>query len=128
MKIEHLALNVADPTAMGRWYKENLGMDVVLSLAEPPYTHFLADDSGTVMMEFYHNTTATVPDYANQDPLVFHLAFVSKDPLADKARLIAVGATELKDEVLDDGSVLITVRDPWGLPVQLCNRVTSMLK
>ncbi len=128
MKIEHLALNVADPTAMGEWYKENLGMHVVLGLAEPPYTHFLADDSGTVMMEIYHNTTATVPDYANQDPLVFHLAFVSADPVADKARLMAVGATELKDEVLDDGSVLITVRDPWGLPVQLCNRVTSMLK
>ena len=127
MKIEHLALNVPDPTAMGAWYKAHLGMRIVLGLTEPPYTHFLADDGGTVMMEVYHNTGAEVPDYPNRDPLVFHLAFVSRDPVADKARLIAVGATELKDETLADGSVLITVRDPWGIPVQLCKRAQAML-
>ncbi|MCF7974849.1 MAG: VOC family protein [Phycisphaerae bacterium] len=127
MKIEHLALNVSDPTAMGAWYKAHLGMKIVLGLTEPPYTHFLADDGGTVMMELYHNTSALVPDYPNQDPLVFHLAFVSPDPAADKARLIGVGAAALKDETLADGSVLITVRDPWGIPVQLCKRAKPML-
>ena len=127
MKIEHLALNVTDPSAMGMWYKENLGMQIVLGLDEPPYTHFLADDGGTVMMEIYHNQTAEVPDYPSRDPLVFHLAFVSDDPAADKVRLIAVGATELKDETLADGSVLLTVRDPWGIPVQLCKRAKPML-
>ncbi len=127
MKIEHLALNVADPTAMGAWYRDHLGMRIVMGLAEPPFTHFLADDGDAVMMEIYHNQTAEVPDYPSRDPLVFHLAFVSDDPVADKARLLAAGATELKDEILDDGSVLLTVRDPWGIPVQLCQRATPML-
>lgn len=127
MKIEHLALNVADPTAMGAWYKAHLGMRIALGLTEAPYTHFLADDGDTVMIEIYCNQDAPIPDYASRDPLVFHLAFVSADPCADKARLMAAGATELKDETLDDGSLLITVRDPWGIPVQLCRRATPML-
>jgi len=127
MKIEHLALNVTDPTAMGIWYKENLGMQIVMGLAEPPFTHFLADDGGAVMVEIYHNQTAEIPDYPSRDPLIFHLAFVSEDPVADKARLIEAGATELKDETLADGSVLLTVRDPWGIPVQLCKRSNPLL-
>lgn len=127
MKIEHLALNVPDPTAMAAWYKEHLGMSIAFGLAAPPFTHFLADDGGAVMMEIYHNTTADVPDYASRDPLIFHLAFVSSDPVADKSRLIAAGAKELKDETLADGSVLLTVRDPWGIPVQLCKRAKSLL-
>ena len=127
MKIEHLALNVADPTAMGAWYETHLGMRIVMGLDASPFTHFLADDGGTVMLEIYHNDTAEVPDYPSRDPLIFHLAFVSDDPMADKARLIAAGATALKDETLDDGSLLITVRDPWGIPVQLCRRANPML-
>ncbi|NQV33677.1 MAG: VOC family protein, partial [Phycisphaeraceae bacterium] len=38
MKIEHLALNVGDPTAMGAWYRDHLGMRIVLGLLEPPFT------------------------------------------------------------------------------------------
>ena len=44
MKIEHLAINVEDPLAMGRWYVDHLGFKVKRRSVEPPYAHFLADD------------------------------------------------------------------------------------
>ena len=126
MKIEHLALNVADPRAMARWYAEHLGMTVVRALDAPPYTRFIADDGGAVMLEIYCNPPDRVPDYAAMNPLLLHVAFLSSDPARDKARLIAAGATEYSDLVLDDRSRIVILRDPWGLPIQLCKRATPL--
>ena len=127
MKIEHVALNVTDPVAMARWYVDHLGLTVVIAMDTQPFTHFLADDGGTVMLEIYNNPPDQVPDYPVMNPLLLHLAFVSPDPGADKNRLLAAGATEYSDQILDDGSHIVIVRDPWGLPVQLCKRATPML-
>ena len=85
MKLEHFALNVADPVAMAAWYVEHLGMTIEHCLAEAPYTHFIADSSGTMMIEIYNNPPDQVPPYAEMDPLLLHFAFVSDDPDADKA-------------------------------------------
>ncbi|MBL4575905.1 MAG: VOC family protein [Opitutaceae bacterium] len=84
MKIEHFAFNVSAPIEMAAWYVANLGMTVTLKLDEAPHTHFLTDSSGSVMIEIYNNPVNEVPDYANMDPLIIHLAFVSEDPLADQ--------------------------------------------
>ena len=43
MRIEHFALNVADPVGMARWYVEHLRMRIARGGNEPPYGHFLAD-------------------------------------------------------------------------------------
>ena len=122
MEIEHLALNVPDPLGMARWYVEHLAMRVASGLDEPPYTHFLADSADHVMLEIYRNDAAPVPDYASQPPLGMHVAFTSDEPAADTDRLIAAGATFVEDVHLADGSYLVTLRDPWGLPIQLCRR------
>ncbi len=127
MKLEHLALNVADPVAMAEWYTEHLGLKVVRKMADAPYTHFLADSSGTMLLEIYRNPPDEVPPYADMDPLLLHVAFVSEDPEADKAALLAAGATFVTDLRLDDGSQLIMMRDPWGLAIQLCKRSVSIL-
>ena len=37
-------------------------------------------------------------------------------------RLAAAGATPFSDDKMPDGSRLIFLRDPWGVPVQLCQR------
>ena len=37
---------------------------------------------------------------------------------------MAAGATPAYEETLPDGSFLIMVRDPWGMPLQLVRRVT----
>ena len=127
MKIEHFALNVADPVAVATWYTKHLGLKVVRAAKDAARTHFLADSSGTVMLEVYNNPPDQVPPYAKMDPLLLHIAFVSKDPEADKTALLAAGATLVVDQRLDDGSHLVMLRDPWGLALQFCKRATPML-
>jgi catechol 2,3-dioxygenase-like lactoylglutathione lyase family enzyme len=121
MRIEHIALNVPEPAAMASWYAEKLDMRIVDSNDDAPFGQFVADDSGC-MLELYRNDAFCIPDYANQPPAIVHLAFVSADPPADAARLVAGGATLINDETAADGSHILTLRDPWGLAIQLCRR------
>ncbi|WP_205500024.1 VOC family protein [Rufibacter psychrotolerans] len=127
MKLEHFALNVEAPLAMADWYTQHLGMRVIRQMQEAPYTTFLADDSGRIMVEIYLNPPGEVPPYRTMDPLQVHLAFVSENPAADQERLCAAGATLVSDQHLADGSHLVMLRDPWGLALQLCKRGSAML-
>lgn len=128
MKIEHLALNVPDPLSMARWHVEHLGLKVKRRAVEPPYAHFLADDSGTVMLELYGNTSAPLLDLPQVQPPALHLAFVSRDVAADVRRLTAAGATIVADVHLLGGDTFAMLRDPWGLPLQLVKRQTPMIQ
>jgi catechol 2,3-dioxygenase-like lactoylglutathione lyase family enzyme len=127
MKLEHFALNVENPPAMAAWYVEHLGMQVVRQMQEAPYTTFLADDSGRIMVEIYKNPANEVPDYRRMNPLLVHLAYVSERPTEDKDRLLQAGASLETEQHLTDGSHLVMLRDPWGLAVQLCRRGVPML-
>lgn len=128
MKLEHFALNVPNPVEMADWYVDNLELKIVRQLKESPFTTFIADESGRVMIEIYKNPAAAVPEYKNMDPLIMHLAFVSHDPESDKEKLLSAGATHESEIKLEDGSHLIMLRDPWGLAVQLCKRTFKMLE
>ena len=127
MKLEHLALNVIDPVAMAAWYVEHFGMKTVRQKSDAPYTHFLADSTGMILLEIYNNPPDQVPPCAEMDPLVLHIAFVSVDPEADKVALLAAGAILVDELRFDDGSHLVMLRDPWGLAIQLCKRGAPML-
>jgi glyoxylase I family protein len=124
---EHVAVNVSDPLAMARWYVAHLGMRIVRQMEEPPQMHFLVDAGGTAMIEIYRNPAAPLDGCAALHPLQLHLAFTSADPLADSEELIAAGATLVAHQPLADGSHLTMLRDPWGLPIQLCRRAVPML-
>jgi catechol 2,3-dioxygenase-like lactoylglutathione lyase family enzyme len=126
MKFEHFALNVPDAAAQARWYVQHLGFSVVRKRDDAPFTHFLADETGRVIVELYTNPKAAIPDYSAQHPLQFHLALVSADARADRARLEKAGATLFLEEPQPDGSVLIMLRDPWNVALQLCQRTTPM--
>lgn len=128
MKFEHFALNVAQPQEMSAWYEKHLGLTVVKRMEESPFMTFLADDSGTIMLEIYANPKGAVLDFQSQHPLVVHLAFVSVDPAHDRDRLLAAGATLFSDDLLEDGSHLVMLRDPWGLSIQFCKRAVPMLR
>jgi len=128
MKIEHFAVNVADPVEMARWYEENLGLRVVRKMDIAARTHFLADDSGNIMLEIYNNPPDEVPDYAHMDPLLLHLAFVSEDPEKDKNKLLRAGAQFVDEVKPGNGTHLIMMRDPWGLAIQFCKRGKPMLR
>jgi glyoxylase I family protein len=127
LRLEHVALNVADPRAMADWYVTHLGMRVVRRVEGAPHTRFLADAGGASVVEIYASADARVPDYAAMDPLELHLAFDSGDPDADRDALVRAGATALSDARLPDGTRLLMLRDPWGLALQLCARATPLL-
>lgn len=126
MKIEHIAFNVKDPVAFASWYSKHFGLKVVCHKPEANQTHFLSDDSGTII-EIYCNPADQVPDYKSQNPLIFHLAFVSEDPETDANMLLNDGATWVNEVRLNKNTHLIMIRDPWGIAVQLCKRSPSLL-
>ena len=127
MKIEHAAFNVEEPVLMARWYVEHLGLEVKRRTIDAPYAHFLADDSGTVMIEIYGNREAPLPDYRAMNPAELHLAFVSDSVAADTQRLRSAGATIVSDVHQLGDDTFAMLRDPWGLPIQLVQRGTPMI-
>lgn len=127
MKIEHFALNVAEPVKMAAWYVQHLGMIVMRGMDEEPFAHFLADSNRDVMIEIYNNPATQVPDYEGMNPLLLHLAFVAEEPEVEKKRLEAAGARTVDEIRVADGSHIVMMRDPWGLAIQLCKRGEKML-
>lgn len=128
MKIEHVAYQMPEPQAAAAWYAKHLGMTIVRADAQPPYMHFLADESGKVLIEIYNNPIAPIHDYPNEHPLMLHLAFVSSDVQADRQKLLDAGCTpEGEISTTPSGDELAMLRDPWGFCIQLCRRATPML-
>ncbi len=122
MRFEHFALNVPDVRAAVAWYVAHLGLVVVRARSDAPFTHFLADNTGRVFLELYTNRIDPLPDYTAQHPLRIHFAFAVVDAAAERQRLLLAGATLAGEDLLPDGSILVMLRDPWGVPVQLCQR------
>lgn len=128
MKLEHVALLVADPPAMARWYGEHLGMKVVRQSDEAPgFARFLADADGASILETYASDVHPVPAYRAMDPAVLHVAFATTEIAATRDRLIAAGATtagEITENAAGDRFAML--RDPWGLALQLAQRVRPL--
>jgi glyoxylase I family protein len=128
MNIEHIAINVGDPVALADWYERHLGMHVVRQVDNSPFTRFIADSAGRVVLEAYHQD-APVPDYAAQHHFVFHIAFVTGDVAAERARLLTAGATAVTDVTRSpDGDVMTFLRDPWGIVIQLVRRGRPLME
>ncbi|MBN1124525.1 MAG: VOC family protein [Sedimentisphaerales bacterium] len=126
MRLEHIGLNVPDALAMATWYTEHLNMQSVRSMEEPPYAHFLADATGRTILEIYTNPNDPIPDYIQQHPLRFHIAFAVENPTTTKDKLLSGGATLISDGIIEDGSHMVVLRDPWGLVLQFVKRKTSL--
>lgn len=127
MKLEHVALLVADPVAVARWYEEHLGMRVVRAGEAPGHARFLADEAGASVLEIYAGTEP-VPEYAAMDPQLLHVAFATADVEATRARLIQAGAVPVGDVVVTPtGDRFAMLRDPWGLALQLAGRARPLV-
>tara|TARA_R110002167_G_scaffold163242_37_gene360082 strand:+ start:756 stop:1136 length:381 start_codon:yes stop_codon:yes gene_type:complete len=125
MNFEHFAINVSDIEQTVQWYVAHIGLKIVKRQVEPPYMTFLADSTNRVVVELYHRPDAVITDFGQQHPLTFHIAFVSQNAEEDKQRLLAQGATYFEEVNTDDGSHLVMLRDPWGIPLQLCQRTEA---
>lgn len=127
MKIEHVAFNVAEPEAMAAWYARNLGMRIARHTGGPTQIHFLADAAGSTVLELYGNPAAAVPDFAAMHPMQMHIAFATDDPDGARTELEADGARFEDATDLPDGSRLVMMRDPWGVPIQLVRRAVPLV-
>ena len=127
MNIEHIALNVPDAVAMAAWYVQHLGLRVLRKQEQAPFTHFLADPAGRVVLELYQHAKAALPDYAKLDPLSLHIAFSADDVARERQRLLDAGAKPAGDIVTTDtGDLMTFVRDPWNVTVQLVKRAKPL--
>jgi uncharacterized glyoxalase superfamily protein PhnB len=105
-----------------------MGFTIVRVNQDEAKAHFLADASRRVMIEIYRNPRLAVPDYQTIDPLQSHLAFACNTIEATIKALEAAGATLVNSiQHTDAGDRLAMLRDPWGLPIQLCKRAVPMV-
>lgn len=118
MKLEHVAFDVPEPEKFIAWWCEHLGFR-----RSAPGSAFILDDSGRMGLEIYRtDRTAAAPDYAAADSMTMHIALVSEDVRADAARLERAGAKLEQLKCEDDAFHMAILRDPWGVPIQLCRR------
>lgn len=128
MIFEHFALNIEKPSEMADWYVKNCGMKIVFSSDKDVVVRFLADKTGRVVAEIYKNVSQPVTDFLAKHPLEFHFAFMVKNAENEKNRLMQAGATLFEEIFPADGSHLVMLRDPFGMPLQLCQRANPMMK
>ncbi len=125
MIFEHFAINVNNIDAVVKWYVSHLGLKVVSQQKELPFMTFLADSGGRVIMELYQRQDALMTNFTAQHQLTFHVAFVAENAQLDSDRLRSAGATFVEEVLKEDGSHLVMLRDPWGMPLQLCERAQN---
>jgi catechol 2,3-dioxygenase-like lactoylglutathione lyase family enzyme len=128
MRIEHVALSVADPAASAAWYVEHIGCTLARAGSEEPFAHFLLVPGGGVMLELFRSPNAPVPDWPSVNPFQGHVAFHVDDIDATCHRLLAAGASsEGAPGTSPDGDRYAMLRDPWGVPLQFVSRADPML-
>jgi|TARA_R110000744_G_scaffold9549_3_gene30415 predicted enzyme related to lactoylglutathione lyase len=125
MTFEHFALNVVDINGVVNWYCTHLGLTIANQQKVSPFMTFLADSTDRVVIEFYKREDELAEDFSNRHPLTFHVAFVSENAEEDKQRLLKAGASFFEEIFKEDGSHLVMLRDPWGMPLQLCQRTVK---
>ena len=122
MKFEHVAFNVPDSRAHARWLAEHLGFAIARAPDGPTHMHFLADETGRIVLELYTNPDQPILDFKSQHPMVTHFALATATAATERARLERAGAVTFSDDTLPDGTRLVMLRDPWGFALQLCQR------
>ena len=126
MKIEHFALQVPEPAAMGDWYVKHLGATIARAGGAPQHGRFLK--VGGALFEIYNNPAVTMPDYSKTEVMQLHLAFSSENLPADRERLVKAGARVVEDIYSTDaGDEIMMLRDPWNLPIQFVKRKEPMI-
>ena len=127
MRFEHTAYNVSDPAAQAQWYVDAFGLRIVRSIGAPTFTHFVTDSENRLTLEFYSNERGPIPDYHGINQWTQHIAFSSDDLSSDAAKLSSLGGV-WDGTVIDlpGGDQTAFVRDPWGLTVQLIQRVKPL--
>ncbi len=125
---EHIALNVADPVSVAKWYADYLAMKIFRQTGAPSFGTFVGDTGNHIMFELYYNKDYPPFDAANISHMSIHLAFMVSDIEKVKMKLLTAGARLVEDVTKNAaGDKVLIMRDPWNLPVQFVQRAKWML-
>ena len=120
---EHLALNSEDARTKAKWYANNFKMEILRQSGAPEFGCFLIDANKDMMLEIYQKKDFPIIDFHKVDPISIHLAFEVKDIKDIKKDLLGNGAQLIHDITLTkSGENIMTIRDPWGFPIQLLQK------
>ena len=125
-RLEHIAYNVSDMEAMADWYCTHIAMLKVRH--DPGRKLFLADHTKVVVLELYSNPAKPMIDLAATTSAAMHIAFVVDDMHAAVEALIAAGATVETPSADNAGDTPAMLRDPFGLVLQLVERMEALLE
>ena len=122
---EHFALNSIDAITKAKWYAENFKMEILRQSGEPDFGCFVIDAKKDMMLEIYQKKDFPVIDFYKVDPVSIHLAFEVKDIEEIKKDLLGNGAQLVHDiSLTKSGDQVLTIRDPWGFPIQIIQKHT----
>ena len=104
-------------------------MKVVRQGGPPSFMNFVADDGKHIMIELSTSAAAPILDLSKVNNASLHFAFVVDDVRSLRTGLIETGAT-LAEEIRETnaGDQVLTLRDPWGFPIQFIKRGEVLLK
>jgi uncharacterized glyoxalase superfamily protein PhnB len=126
---EHFAMNLKDPVETANWLVQNMGMKIIRQGGAPTFTTFIADENENMMFELYKNSNYPSMDFANTSYMALHIAFMVNDVDAVKTKLLAAGATIAEDlNTTANGTQVLVLRGPEGLPLQYIKRPVPMIK
>lgn len=128
LRVEHIALNVAEPVAMVEWYAKHLDLKILRQGGPPTHTAFLGDAGRNVAIELYSNTAFPMLDLRALSHMSFHVAFMTENIQKTRDVLLEAGASVVEDVLhAPNGDNLLMMRDPWGVALQFVNRNSPML-
>jgi predicted enzyme related to lactoylglutathione lyase len=136
LRFEHIGLNVENQMVTALWYSEFMGL--VIPFSKDPTgpnkssnyrAPYVGDPSGHMSLELYSKPKTAVGNYGALDTTASHLAFAVNDAATVAAKMVKGGATQLATPNVNTvGDVVIDLRDPWGVNIQLVQRKAPFLK
>lgn len=122
MKIEHIGICVKAPVSMGAWYRDHLGLEILLTMGnDEDGVSFISDGSTVIEIARLPEGQPLQPE--EMQPLQLHLAFDCADPVAEATRLVEAGAEWIGESARNAyKNEKVLLRDPWGYTIQLLNR------
>ena len=125
---EHVELNLPNNAAMIEWCQKNLGFKILRQGPAPSFNSFVADSSQHMLFELQNISDSPYFDFANVHHMSLHFAFVVADLEKTSERLLQAGCKVAEAfKTSNSGDKVITLRDPWNLPIQFIQRTKPMI-
>lgn len=124
MIVEHIGFTVSAPKEMAKWYVENLGFIIQFEGGdEKNGMVFVSDENRSTMLELIKSPGVSAASEIIQNNSQLHIALKSENPIEDRKRLEAAGATFVgQTTVKNSKDILLMIKDPWGNYLQLAKR------